>query len=293
MRGLALALLALSGVEGLALSGVEGLVLRQEPKVELRWSLPKGRVLRVRLVQKFSAGAIDMELRDALHLSVTDVDAKGEAAVAAKYEGAGIKAAGVQALEYDSEKDKEPPAHAYARAVAKLVGQSFTFRLSPDGRVSEVKGFEAILQEVLKGAGEQDEAIARQFLRQMLSDDIMRSKLQQMSPGLPPGKVGAGDVWSNEFALRVPILGPIRFLPKSKLAELKEGEARIEQDLGLEQPAGSDAIFEVKSAKGASAAVFSVAQGAFRSVDLSAEVRVLSPAGTEFPVKLSFRMEWR
>jgi hypothetical protein len=287
MRALALALVALSA-EDQPPSFSTG---RQEGKLDLRWSLPQGRTLRVRLVQRLAVAAIDLEVRDLLHLSVTEVDAKGEASIAAKYEGAGIKAAGSPGVEYDSEKDKEPPAHAYARAVAKLVGRSFTFRLTPDGRVTEVKGFEAILQEVLKGAGEQDEAIARQFLRQMLSDDIMRSKLQQMSPGLPPGPVGPGDGWSNEFALRVPVLGAIKILPASKLVELKDREAKIEQTLGLEQPADTDALFLVKGGKGSSTAFFSAARGAFRSVELALEIRVLSPAGSEVPLKLAFRME--
>lgn len=271
------------------------LLAAQDGKVDLRWKYQKGQELRYKTVQKTATEAagntIQQEMSTTFAMNVDDVDDKGLATLTCKYDAVAIKMAGLQELDYDSEKDKEAPDEPMAQMMSKLVGQSFTMKMTPSGKVTDVKGFDKILEAMMKGAGgEAEQEMARQMMKQMFSDDAFKSMMQQMSPPLPEEKVGKGDTWSNEFTLKMPFLGAMKFGIKSKLNDIKEKNAHIDQDLKIElKPDDKDenplaGLVELKDAKGKSTCVFSLERGLFLSQKATMEM-TLAAGGQEMPVK--------
>ena len=227
-----------------------------------------------------------------------EVDGKGVAAIAALYEAVAARASGVQEYDYDSEKDKEPPDDPPARMMSKLVGQSFSLRMAPDGKVLEVKGYESLVDAMSRGAGgdEASREKARQALGQMFSDEAFKSRMQQLAPPLPAGRVKKGDAWSNDFSIRLPFVERVTYTIRSKLADVKDGIAAIDQEIQVEFKGGDDrenplaGQVEAKDAKGKSTCLFSVARGRFLSQKASIEM-VLVLGKTSVPVRVETELQ--
>jgi len=268
----------------------------QDAKVELRWKYTKGQEIRYKTIQRVTMDAAGAKVRQetttTFSMNVTNGDPKGEATILAKYEAVGVQMSGLQELDYDSEKDKEVPEDPQVQMLAKLVGQSFTMKMTASGKVVEVKGFDKILEAMTKGAGEKEgQEQAQMMLKQMFSDESFKSMMQQMSPPLPEDKVGKGDTWSNDFTMKLPFLGGMKFGIKSKLDDLNERTATIQQDLKIElKGEGEDkdnplaGVIEIKDAKGKSTAIFSIERGLFLSQKATMDM-TLSASGQDMPIK--------
>lgn len=274
----------------------------QDEKVELRWKFAKGQELRYKTSQKatveFAGNEMGQQSGTTYRMTVNDVDEKGVATITTKYEGVFVKSAMPQEFEYDSEKDKELPEEPMARMQAKLVGQSFTMKMTSAGKVSEVKGFEKILEGMLKDApgDEAQQEMAREMIKQMFSDDTMKSMMQQVVPMLPEEKVGKGDKWTSDFTLKIPMLGRMKVTIASKLKEFKDKDAHIEQDLKIELKANEDeanplaGLMEIKDMKGSAATVFSMERGIFLSSKSTMQM-MMSAGGNEIPMKIETEMK--
>lgn len=284
-------------MKGLAVLGAVLLAAPPQAETEIRWKLAKGQELRYRFLQKMNVNdGLKMEFGSTVAMTVTGLDEKGQATLEAKYEAVSIKATGNQEFQYDSAKDKEVPAHLYAKMTATLVGKTFTFGMGPSGRIGEVKGSDRILADALKAGAEGETGFGRQILEQMLSDEFRRTQLQQMSPGLPEGKVAAGARWAAELKLQIPVIGIFRLAPKCTLAELKPDEARIEEEIGVEKKAEDNQgnpfamLMELKSAKGKASVVFLPEAGRARSARNSIEI-VLEAPDRDITIALDFELD--
>lgn len=269
----------------------------RQSEVEVRWKLAKDQTLRYRFLQKVDInGGLKMEFGNVVAMTVSAVDGQGVASVLAKYESVMFIATGNQECHYDSEKDKEIPDHPYARMVSTLVGKSFSFRLGSSGQVSEVKGSDSILPGALKAGGESEGGFGRQMIEHLVSDDFRKTQLQQMSTGLPEGKVTPGGTWTGESRLKIPVLGSFRFKPKCTLARMEKGETRIEEDILIEYRAedNSDnpfaALSELKSHKASTSVDFLVDRGRVRSVRNKVEL-VLAVTDKELSLNLEYQLD--
>jgi hypothetical protein len=272
------------------------LLLLQDAPVELRWKFPAGAERRFRLRQTFDLGGLALEARDLIAVSLKEAGADGAVVLRARYDAVALKSTGVQKYDYDSERDKEPGADPNARMVATLVGQGFEFRMNPLGEVLEVKGFDRLLDGMVRAAGgQQEEALAQQLFKQMYTDGVMKTRLQQISLGLPAGKVRPGEEWENALRMVLPIVGPVKLKGRSRIASLKDGDAAIEQDLKVE---GVDVdpnnplagLYDVKGRKISAGWVFATGPGCSRSVQLDLDLDLTTP-GTTVPLKLRFGLE--
>jgi len=275
-------------------------LLLQDDGVELRWKYQKGETIRYRMAQKVSSEVngtpVRQQMATTVALAVKDVDAKGVVTIEARYEAVAARASGVQEYDYDSEKDKEPPDDPAARMMSKLVGQSFGLTMSATGKVLEVKGYEKLVEAMSRGVAD-DEAgreRARQALAQMFSDEAFKSRMQQLAPPLPEGRVRKGDAWSGDFTLKMPVVGAVRYVLRSKLADVAGGDALIDQEIKVEfKPDPETPLAEqvqVRDAKGKSSAVFSVAQGRFVSQKAAVDMVLVAGKAT-VPVRVETELK--
>jgi hypothetical protein len=260
-----------------------------QEKVELRWKWQKGLELVYKSQQKtmleLLGQPIEQQMAYTYSLTVTDLSDAGEATLQVKYLAVATKGSGPQGeFDYDSEKDKEVPLEGPAAMQARMVGQSFTMKISAVGRVTDVKGYDKVLEAMMKGEEPNPQ------LKQMFNNDSFRGMMQQMAPPLPDGKVGKGDPWETDFVVKMPMIGGMKFTQSSKLADLKEGNAHIDQDIKVELNKAGDpdnpfaGLVELKDAAGKASAVFSVEKGCFLSQKSGMEMKITVQA-QEMPMK--------
>ena len=186
-----------------------------QDKVELRWKWAKGQEYVYKSAQKtlleFGGQPMDQQMGYKYSLTVTDVAESGEATITVKYLAVVTKGSGPTGeYDYDSEKDKEAPTEGPAAMQSKMVGQSFTMKMTPTGRVTDVQGYDKVLEAMTKGEGEEN-AAQRAQLKQMFNNDTFKGMMQQMAPPLPEQKVGKGDTWTSDFTVKMPIIGGMTF----------------------------------------------------------------------------------
>jgi hypothetical protein len=154
------------------------LLSAQDGKTELKWNFEKGRELTYRQTQKqsmeFAGTAMEQESSQTQVWTVKDVAADGTATIETKCVAVAAKASGAMEFEYDSEKDKEVPENPQVKMMAKMLNKTFTLKMTPSGKIVEMKGFDALMEDMLKDLGD-DAGPMKEMLKQMLSDDTMKS----------------------------------------------------------------------------------------------------------------------
>jgi hypothetical protein len=265
------------------------LALPSQDKVDLRWKWEKGKELLYKTSQKtvleFGGQPIENVMGYTYSMTCTEVTESGEATVLVKYLAVATRGNGIQGeFEYDSEKDKTAPESGPAAMQARMVGQSFTMKMTPLGRVTDVQGYDKVLEAMMKG-----EEANPQF-KQMFNNESFKGMMQQMAPPLPDKKVGKDDAWETDFVVKMPMIGGMKFTQKSKLGDLKEGNAHIDQTIKIELKGDADkdnplaGLVELKDAEGKAAAVFSVEKGCFVSQKSAMEMKI-AVQGQEMPMK--------
>jgi hypothetical protein len=268
--------------------------LPAQGKTDLRWKWQKGQELVYKSTQKtmmeFGGQPMDQQMGYTYSMTVTDVADSGEATIQVRYLAVVTKGVGPQGeFDYDSEKDKEAPQEGPAALQARMVGQSFTMKMNPLGRVTDVQGYDKVLDAMMKGAGDEAAPMKAQ-LKQMFNNDTFKGMMQQMAPPLPEDKVAQGDTWANDFVVKMPMIGGMKFATKAKLSEFKDNAATIDQDIQVNMVGADDkdnplaGLVEIKDGKGKATAVFSVEKGCFVSQKSTMEMK-LSFSGNEMPMK--------
>lgn len=277
------------------------LLSAQDGKVELKWKFEKGREFAYRQTQKQTmeifGTAMEQENGQTQVWTVKDVAADGTATIETKVVGVSAKASGAMEFEYDSEKDKELPENPQVRMMAKMVGKTFTLKMTPHGKVLEMKGADAVIDEMLKELGE-EAGPAKEMLKQMLSDDSMKSGMQQLTPMLPTKPVGKGDSWKDEFTLKFPMVGGMKIAVSSTVKDFQDGAARLDQDWTIEHKgAGEDdkdnplaGLIKITAAKGKADLLFSPEKGCFLSQKMTMDMTI-EANGQAMPMKLQSEMK--
>ncbi len=268
-------------------------LLLPQDKVELRWKWVQGQELIYKSSQKtvldLGGQPMDQQMGYTYSLKVQAVAESGEATILVKYLSVISKGNGPQGeYDYDSEKDKEAPKEGPAAMQAKMIGQSFTMKMTPVGKVTDVQGYDKVLEAMLKDAGPEADA-QRAQLKMMFNNDTFKGMMQQMAPPLPEEKVGKGDAWNNEFVVKMPMIGGMTFTLKSKLADLKDGNANIEQDIKVALAGGEKdnplaGLVEIKDGKGKATSVYSTDKGCFVSQKSAMEMTI-AVQGQSMPMK--------
>lgn len=264
----------------------------KQDKVELRWKWQKDQELIYKSSQEtlmeLSGHPMRQQLRYTYSMTVSEVGPGDEATILVKYLAVASKVSGPQGdFDFDSERDKAAPLEGPGAMQARMVGQSFTMKMSPTGRVLDVRGYDKVLETMLKGAPEEDPALRVQ-LRQMFSNESFKGMMQQMAPPLPVQKVGPGDRWENDFSVKMPMIGAMRFSLKSRFTELKDNNAIIDQEI-LAEPIDREkdspltGLVEIRGGIGKATLVYSIDQGCFVSQKSTMEMK-MSVQGNDMPM---------
>jgi len=208
-----------------------------DDRLDLRLRLKKGDAHRMRVTLEQS---IDQTVQQATQqtrqtivlgytLAVDDVDGQGLATISVRYDTASFHAkTPAGAVDYDS---TSPPAQVptMASGLAALVGQGYSMKLTPDGRVTEVSGPEKLLASVLgkmnMPAGPA-RAAAENSLRRQLNADNLKANLQNVFSPFPDHPVAIGETWARDVQISLGF--PLLIESGYKLKAREGGIATIE-----------------------------------------------------------------
>jgi hypothetical protein len=192
------------------------------------------------------------------------------------------------------ETSQNPMVEGMRGVLAAMAGESVVIELAPDGAVRRVDGASRIADKVSKVmAANPAAAQAGQGLRTSLSDEALKTTLEQTFPRLSGPPVKVGDQWQGSLAMGNPAIGRITgrstFTLKAIDGAGDAAVARIAVALVLRQdvippPSGPAAmVMTLGDAKGAGEIVFDVAKGFIQKstmkTDLPSTVVMTGPDG--------------
>jgi len=177
----------------------------------------------------------------------TAIDDEKNATLDMKYTRVVLKAVENEekTVNYDSKKDKLEDLEEGDRLKALLAGLTFIATVSPEGKVTELKGYEKYKEAVAEQVSEMHAAM----LDEIAGDITMRDALEAGFRSLPKEKVAIGDTWESGWEMPVAMMGTAKYDVTYTLKEIVEkagrkcAHATIVGEMSLEP--GDDAAIEV------------------------------------------------
>lgn len=191
----------------------------------LRWRLAAGETLRYRQTVEMTTSLemMGQPMRQSqsqefhLRWDVREVAADGTARIDQTYERVAMDAEVpmMGAFHWDSGEGSPPPrgGEVIFAAVQTFVGKTISFRLSPDGRVSDLAGVAGIRDEALAAIERLQHPMAgllREQIGGALSDEVVAQGIASHTGVLPGEPMGPGDRWPFERSTPLPMVGRIR-----------------------------------------------------------------------------------
>jgi len=257
----------------------------------LRWKFQPGETLHYVMDQKTTTsvkgGPQDVKSTMSqvidLEWAVKEVGPDGLASLTQKITRVRTKIeAAFGAFEFDSKEAKDPEGLIGASLVPllrALVGAEFTFKMSPQGELTDVKVPDKIL-ETLKKMG------AAGGSGGMFSEEGMKNMVSESSLALPKGDLEKGKSWTKQTKIAMPPIGSMT-LDKTysyQGADTKDGKnlERIDLDTKVDiQPAPANNIeIKIQSQDGKGTFFFDNATGRI------ADSRVSEKLEMQFKLKL-------
>lgn len=252
--------------------------------VPLAWRWVEGDEIRYRLVQEHRQaffgpeGQVGPEVGRTQTIvfrqEVTGVSPEGVASIAATYESVAVRTdegpgGEAQPIEYDS-TDPAGAAkarHPAIRPVAMLVGRTVRYKVAPSGTVSDVSGFDEIVEKAIEGMARQD----AEKIRASTGNDVLAKQIEDQFRVVPGRPAKPGDSWEVDVEQPVPGLGRLKVEHRYALAAVEpagEGRrARISVESALstaraaEPPAPGGLVMRLKDGRGSGEILFDPERG--------------------------------
>jgi len=183
-----------------------------DEKIVLRLRLKEGESYRQRMTtdqkisQTIQGQQLDMAQKMGMEFTydVLKVNADGTARVKVTYTGVLFEQDGPMGkIRYDSANPPET-VHPLAQGFAALVGQGFSMEFTPEGKVTNVEGVDAMLKHMLANMDLPDEATKADLekkLTEQFGDQAMKEMMENMMATYPDGPVGLEDSWSKKIVV--------------------------------------------------------------------------------------------
>jgi hypothetical protein len=179
----------------------------------LRWKFTPGQTVRYVMnqeqSQKIKAGTTPITMTMTMTMNMTQkiesVDARGVASVTQTIDRIQMKMTSPQGIgmEYDSASGKPPEglAKLMAPMFDAMVKKPFTMKTDPQGKVSDMKLPQGFVESVNKISGNS--------MGGLFTEEGMQQMTGQGMAVLPEKPVSAGDTWTQQAGMAMPMLGRI------------------------------------------------------------------------------------
>lgn len=264
--------------------------------VPLRYLWKQGDVVTYRTVVKTTSNstggprgpqAFEQTLSQTVKLTVAAVNVDGTATLRQSVEAVSMEVtAPTGKIAYDSTKpvgdDADPRVQSMAKTIGGMVGEAISVTMSPTGVVRRIDGTARIVQKLIDNLPRDPMSGGlAQNIKAMLSDDALRSSLEQSFSRLPEQPVSVGDTWTSEQAVGADVTGKIvgksTFTLKAIEGTGDAAVARIAVSLALSQQdvpsAGASAVMKLGAgSKGEGEVVFNISKGRIETNSMATEM---------------------
>jgi len=199
-------------------------------------------------------------------------------------------------VSYDSGKapadDADPRVKAMAKTMGAMVGEAISVTMTPNGTVKRVDGTTRIIDKLMLDLPRDPMAAGlAQNIRAMLSEDALRTSLEQSFSRMPDAPVKPGDTWTSQQSVGADstgrIVGTSTFTLKAIEGSGDAAIARVAVSLALKQSeapaAGASMVVRLHDGKGEGEVLFSVARGRVEQngmkTDMTSSAEVRGPDG--------------
>jgi hypothetical protein len=211
--------------------------------VQLRYHWAKGDEIRYRVTQETETtmtglpGVGEMttgqKTVQAQRLTVNDVAADGTATLSMTFESNRMEVSSpMGTMVYDStapdpKAASDPAMGAMAKLAGAMIGETITVVMTPTGAVHKIEGMSRIAEKIVKEFPQDPSAGGMmQALKTTLSDEAMRSTLEQNFVQFPANAVTPGQTWTRQFAMTNPVVGTLRASVTSTFKGLETTDGR-------------------------------------------------------------------
>jgi len=117
-------------------------------------------------------------------------------------------------LAYDSAKppaaDADPRVVSMSKTFGAMVGEALSVTMAPNGAIRRIDGAQRIVDKLMKDLPRDPMAGGMaQNIRQMLSEDALRTSLEQSFSRMPDTPVKPGDTWAAQQSVGADAVGKI------------------------------------------------------------------------------------
>ena len=273
----------------------------------LRYQWKQGDVLTYRTVVKTtsnSTGApsgpatFEQTLSQTLKLTVAAVDLEGTATIRQSIEAVNLKVVSpMGTVEYDSARtlgaDADPRVVSMSKTVGGMVGEAISVTMTATGVVRRIDGAVRIMDKLINNLPRDPMAGGlAQNIKSMLSDEALRSSLEQSFSRMPDQPVKLGDTWTSEQTVGADAIGKVvgrsTFTLKAIEGTGDAAVARIAVRLALRQEnvptAGASTIMKLDpKSEGTGEVVFNLARGRIDTnsmrTEMSSTITMRGPDG--------------
>jgi hypothetical protein len=189
-------------------------------------------------------------------------------------------------FEFDSKDPKEPQSAAGAAMVPilkALVGAEFSFKMNPQGELSDVKVPPQLLQTIRSLAPPGAPATA------MGSEEGLKNMITESSLALPRGDNAEGTTWTRQTEVPTPPLGKMKvektytFLGPDPTAGPDVHRIGLVSKLELQPTPGADISVKIKSQDTKGTFLFNNAEGRITNSEVSEKIATeVSAMGNQF-----------
>ena len=178
---------------------------------QLQWKLAKGKTYyqKTGVDQQITQSLMgqeqkmEMAMGTGLKLQVLDVDAQGNMRIQYTYLWSKLRQVNPMGqVDYDS--SRQSPVPAGAEGFAALVGQSYTVKLTPKGKVLDVNGVEQLRETVLKRLPAGADTSMGMNPVAMYIDKTTVKQMTEANMNIYPDKpVSPGESWTREMTVAI------------------------------------------------------------------------------------------
>ena len=157
-----------------------------------------------------------------------------------------------------------------AKTFGAMVGEPISVTIAPTGAVKSLAGTARIIDKLMKGLPMDPMAAGlAQNIKAMLSDDALRSSLEQSFSRVPDQPVKPGDTWTSEQTLGVDVIGRITGTSTFTLKAIEgSGDAQVARvgvALAIRQEStpgtGASVTIKLGASKGEGELLFHIGKG--------------------------------
>jgi len=233
---------------------------------------------------------------------VTDVDGVGNASVEVTHKSVRFKQAGpMGVIEYDSTKPAGE-VHMAARGFAGLVGQGFSMKITPEGRVLEIAGVDKMLDHIVKGLGLPAGPIRQQLkdgMKEQFGEAALKEMMETTFAIYPADPVEVGDSWTSKLVLtkRLPMVVETTYTLKGRSGGVAsvalKSKVSVNKDAGPTKAVPISMKYALTGTQGGTMEIDEATGWTVRASieqDIGGKITMLSgpglPAGTSWPIKI-------